>query len=72
MAKRSEEVERELDVKETFKLFDKNGDGLITSDELYLVMCNIGHRLSHDEIEEMIKEADEDGNGVIDYNGLYN
>ncbi|KAL5013783.1 hypothetical protein ScPMuIL_008053 [Solemya velum] len=67
MARRIEEIDRELIVKETFKLFDKDGDGFITSEELYWVMCNIGHRLSHEEIDGMIREADEDGDGVIDY-----
>ena len=33
------------------------------------VMCNLGEKLSPDEIEEMIKEADVDGDGQVNYEG---
>ena len=32
-------------------------------------MCNLGEKLSPDEIEEMIKEADVDGDGQVNYEG---
>jgi len=50
-----------------FKVFDKNGNGFITADELRHIMTNIGDSLNDEEIEEMIKEADGDGDGQINY-----
>ncbi len=53
--------------KEAFGIFDKNGDGFISADELKLVMKNVGEGMSDHEVEQMIKEADIDGDGQINY-----
>jgi len=37
--------------------------------ELRAVMANLGEKLTDEEVDEMIKEADEDGDGMIDYKG---
>jgi Ca2+-binding EF-hand superfamily protein len=50
-------------------VFDKNNDGLITSNELRRVMTHLGEKLSEQEVDDMIKEADGDGDGKIDYLG---
>lgn len=54
-------------VKEAFKMFDKDGDGFITSDELKYVMTNLGEKLTEEEADEMLREADTNGDGVINY-----
>lgn len=52
-------------------MFDKNNDGLISSTELRHVMTNLGERLSDAEVDDMIKEADMDGDGMVNYNGRF-
>ncbi len=47
--------------KEAFSLFDKNGDGTITCDELGTVMRSLGQNPSEQEIKDMINEVDIDG-----------
>ncbi len=47
--------------KEAFSLFDKNGDGTITCDELGTVMQSLGQNPSEQEIKHMINEVDIDG-----------
>lgn len=50
-------------------MFDKNNDGLISSKELRHVMTNLGEKLSEEEVDDMIKEADLDGDGMVNYEG---
>lgn len=52
---------------DTFKVFDKNNDGYINQDELRSVMSQLGEKLTAGELDEMIKEADTDGDGKINY-----
>lgn len=34
-------------------------------------MTNLGERLSDEEVDDMIKEADSDGDGMVNYNGAF-
>merc|ERR1712232_1141497 len=52
---------------EAFKAFDKDGNGYIDRDELLQTMANLGDQLTDEEIEEMIREADMDGDARINY-----
>lgn len=49
--------------KEAFALFDRNGDGSITTDELGTVLRSLGQDPTEDELQQMIDEVDEDGDG---------
>ena len=44
-------------------------DGYLNARELRHVMGNLGEKLTEDEVEEMIKEADADMDGKISYQG---
>ena len=55
------------DCKEAFSLFDKDGDGSITCEELKTVMTSLGENPTTTELEEMIQEVDADGNGKIEF-----
>ena len=55
-------------LKDAFAEFDKNSDGYITKDELAGVMRNFGHDIiSAEELDEVMKIVDTDGNGVVDF-----
>ena len=60
--------ERITEFKAAFELFDKDRDGAINNRELGTVMRNLGQNPSEEELKQMIKEIDLDGNGVIDFN----
>jgi len=67
MTKHMKESDNEQELREAFKVFDKDGDGHISKAELKIVMKNLGENLTDAEIEEMINEADADGDGEVDY-----
>ena len=50
-----------------FQLFDKDGNGYITAQELRSVMQSLGENFSDEVIEEMIDEADMNGDNQIDF-----
>ncbi|KAL8196429.1 hypothetical protein R6Q57_024724 [Mikania cordata] len=54
------------DLEQVFNKFDVNGDGKISSSELGSIMGSLGHRHSNEELGNMIKEVDADGDGFID------
>lgn len=54
-------------LKEAFKVFDKDQNGFISAEELRRVMTNLGEKLSKVDIDEMIREADSDDDGQINY-----
>mmetsp|Transcript_25575 Transcript_25575/g.42680 ORF Transcript_25575/g.42680 Transcript_25575/m.42680 type:complete len:151 (+) Transcript_25575:52-504(+) len=53
--------------REIFNLVDKDGGGSITKVELADLMDTLGIDASPDEIDAMISEIDQDGNGDIDF-----
>lgn len=53
--------------KEAFSLFDKDGDGTITTKELGTVMRSLGQNPTEAELSDMVNEVDADGNGTIDF-----
>ena len=48
-------------------MFDKNKDGMIDSSELKWMTTTMGQRLSQDELEAFMREADLDGDGKLNY-----
>jgi calmodulin len=111
MARKMKDTESEEEIREAFKVFDKDGNGYvamlavavppalsscvrtficlsrpptscfvsvhryssltpssyISAAELRHVMTNLGEKLTDEEVDEMIKEADVDGDGQINY-----
>jgi len=54
-----------IEFKEAFSLFDKNGDGLISSNELGIVMRSLGQNPTDAELHDMINDVDIDGKFVF-------
>jgi calmodulin len=67
MARKLQDSEGEEEIREAFKVFDKDGTGFISAAELRHVMTNLGEKLTDEEVDEMIREADVDNDGQINY-----
>lgn len=59
--------QRDEEISSTFRLFDTDRNGLISSDELRFAMSRLGYKISDREARKMVKELDSDGDGFIGY-----
>ena len=53
--------EQTAEFREAFALFDKDGDGTISTKELGTVMKSLGQKPTAAELADMINEVDADG-----------
>lgn len=60
----AEELE---EMRQAFRVFDIDGNGVIDENELKITMFNLGENLSDGDVKQMIKLADRNGDGKIDY-----
>ena len=67
MSENKKEPENEEDICDAFKAFDKDGSGLINSEELKTILTGLGEKLTDEEFEIMIKEACVSDKGEIRY-----
>ena len=65
--RRDKDVDNEEEVIKAFKFFDKEGNGLININELKNIMLSVGKNISEEELNDMLKEADIDMDGYINY-----
>ena len=61
----------EEEIKEAFSTLDYNKDGNITAEDITFFLEYIGEQATEEEIEEMIKMCDADGNGEVSYDEFY-
>lgn len=55
--------ETEDDIREAFRVFDKDGTGYVSVAELKHAMISLGERLTEEEVDELTREADIDADG---------
>ncbi|GMI12669.1 hypothetical protein TrVE_jg3124 [Triparma verrucosa] len=53
--------------KDAFSLFDRDGDGTITTVELGTVMRSLGQSVTESDLKDMISEVDADNSGTLDF-----
>lgn len=62
---KEDEDEREL--REAFRVLDKQNKGTIPVDDLRWILKSLGDDLTEEELDDMINETDTDGSGTVDY-----
>merc|ERR1711863_183790 len=53
--------------KEAFRIYDRDGQGFITTDVLKEILREIDSELTEEDLDNIIEEVDEDGSGTLDF-----
>ena len=69
LKERLKEADITEDIIEAFKVFDIDKNGYITGDEISKIMASLGEVKTREEIQDMIRVADTNGDGRISFNG---
>merc|ERR1711998_294943 len=67
MAHKMADEKSEETLKAAFAVFDTSGDGFISAEEMRRIMINVGEPVTLDDVEQVIRKVDIDGDGVINY-----
>jgi calmodulin len=68
MAHRIADEKSEETLRAAFSVFDTSGDGFINAEEMRRIMMHMGEPVTLDDVDQVIRKVDRDGDGVIDYN----
>ena len=68
MAHKMGDVNPDKTLMSAFAIFDQNGDGTISADELKEVMNELGEKASEEDIERVLSRIDTNNDGAVDYN----
>merc|ERR1711970_1659375 len=60
-----EALKKEL--KEAFRIYDKEGNGYISTDTLKEILKELDNKLTEEDLDSIIEEVDEDGSGTLDF-----
>merc|ERR1719369_348933 len=55
------------ELKEAFRIYDKEGNGYITTEVLKEIIQEIDPTLTDEDLDGIIDEVDEDGSGTLDF-----
>ena len=67
MARNMQDIDEDKVVSTGFSVFDVDGDGQISLDDLRTVMQSLGEQLTDDQLAEIIKEIDTNRDDSINY-----
>lgn len=72
MARKMKESDVEAEYKDAFAVFDKDGDGFISAQELKEVMTSLGENPTDNYIKQLMSAADVNKDGRIDFEEFIN
>ena len=62
------DLDQTAEIREAFRIFDRDGNGFIDSKELKHIVTQMGQVLTNAEADEFMLEADLNGDGKLDFN----
>jgi len=67
MKMKTKEAEEETEVKEAFRILDRDNKGEINTSIIKEILMKLDDEITEADVDEMIYEIDEDGSGWVDY-----
>merc|ERR1712151_60359 len=61
------EEDQEVQLKQAFQVFDKDGNGSLSKEEMLEAMTSMGRKFTPGEMDAFMRAVDQDSNGVIDF-----
>merc|ERR1711945_24914 len=55
------------ELKGAFRIYDKEGNGFISTDVLKEILQELDSKLTNEDLDDIIEEVDEDGSGTLDF-----
>lgn len=71
MMKKMKESEIEQEIFEIFEALDRDGNGVLSGQEIQSVMDLVGVHLTDDQVAELIKQADLDEDGCLNFSEFF-
>ena len=65
------DTDSESEISDAFATFDEDNDGYLTRRDLRRILGKMGVELTSQELDEVIKEADQDGDGKLNLDGKF-
>ena len=69
MSKQYDKKFTKKQVEACFKRFDLNSDGMVTTNELRIVIEKLGRTMTQKQLEDMVKAVDKDRSGGLSIEG---
>lgn len=67
MNKRGKDVDVIEEYTEAFQVFDREGNGTVNREEMKQILITLGDRITEQEVEYMLRDADINEDGLIEY-----
>lgn len=67
MGNKMRDLKKNEEVFNMFRVFDRDRNGFISAEEMKFAMKKLGHPITDKEAKRMIREADLNGDGLVDY-----
>lgn len=71
IARKLQSVDIEEEILEAFRVFDRDGNGSISKEELRFAITTLGEKVKEEELDDLMNAADLNGDGQINYSGLF-
>ena len=70
MLDKMRELDSEEEIRKCFRVFDHDGNGFISADELKYMMGFTGLPIGEEEVDGILKSLDRNGDGKLNYEGI--
>lgn len=71
LTKKVSDKDSRANIQKVYSLYDREGTGVISAQSLRAVAEELGEAIDDKEIDELLRRADANGDGVVDFEEFY-